>query len=201
VPERFQEVFHDLYTIEINIIFKSGMTGRKMPDVRRALQEIADAYDIYLGGAPLPERREAPPVGVQTFEDLQNRVGNTKRDLRPATSKPDEGQTVILRRIWRNCDEIKRILEGPPAKQMSAADLLTVRKVWEVGTEEIVMQTVVQLDGDIVTRMDRGRVAVSTAPVQELHRATLETALKHWQFLFRTVAELTTETFQRFFQR
>ncbi len=43
---------------------------------------------------------------------------------------------------------------------LTAEEMVRVRKVWELGTETIVMQTVVQLDGDVVARIDEARTAV-----------------------------------------
>ena len=76
---------------------------------------------------------------------------------------------------------------------LSADDQLILRKVWEVGTETIVMQTVAQLDGDVVTRVQQARAGVADEPIQTIHREAVANALKHWQFLVETLVTLTTK--------
>jgi len=124
----------------------------------------------------------------------------------------DDGSAVLLKRIYRNCDQIKGVLSradvadaggAAPALSrkstatrdlvLSADDQLIVRKVWEVGTETIVMQTVAQLDGDVVTRVQQARAGVADEPIQTIHREAVANALKHWQFLVETLVTLTTK--------
>jgi len=198
MEKHLKEIFDDLHNIEINIIFRSGMTGRKFPDIGKALDEIAVGYEMFLGEkSSLKE-----PVKDRTKEsfDKLREAAEIDPDFEASEapeSTPGSARAVILRRIWRNCWELSRIL-NQPGNKLAPDDLLAVRKIWEVGTEVIVMQTVVQLDGDIVTRIDRAHVGSSNAPVQQLHKAALETAMRHWQFLFETLATLATDTFKSF---
>lgn len=131
----------------------------------------------------------------------------------------DAGDLIILKRIYRNCDQIKGILEGrelesstSPGKIKAAAtkgfsrstsetgdlplradEVLIVRKAWEVGTETVVMQTVAQIDGDVITRIQNARASAADKPLQDLHREAVGTALQHWQFLVETFVQITTK--------
>ena len=120
----------------------------------------------------------------------------------------DDGSAVLLKRIYRNCDQVKGVLSradtaaagaltrkstGTRDLVLSADDQLIVRKVWEVGTETIVMQTVAQLDGDVVTRVQQARAGVADESIQTIHREAVANALKHWQFLVETLVTLTTK--------
>jgi hypothetical protein len=77
--------------------------------------------------------------------------------------------------------------------QLSADDVLIVRKVWEVGTESIAMQTVAQIDGDVVTRIQAARATLADQPIHDLHREAVGNAMKHWQFLVETLVTITTK--------
>lgn len=165
---------------------------------------------------PIPE-----VVNVATFDELRERACEAEavhRYMRKSVPQLDDGDAVILRRIFRNCDQIKNILkrdevarelnggirrDAPPefSLPLTSAEVITIRKVWEVGVEQILMQTVAQLDGDIVTRFDLARSAASKGLVQQLHQTTLDTALTHWQFMFQTLAQLTSKAFQSFLAR
>lgn len=130
----------------------------------------------------------------------------------------DDGSPIILKRIYRNCDQIKAILQGrgldggdSNAKLKRSADkgisrgsakvgdvplaadeMLTIRKAWEVGTETVLMQTVAQLDGDVITRVQQARLTAGDKPLHDLHQAAVGNALQHWQFLVNTFVQITT---------
>ena len=167
---------------------------------------------------------EAVPsvVSVDTFDKLRERAVETECVLRdPSTqgADVDDADAMILRRIYRNCDQIKQILardevaaaipEGGLDRDKSsgielpltADEVLTVRKVWDVGVELVVMQTVAQLDGDIITRIQRARVASTNATLHTLHREAVDSALGHWQSMFQTVVQFTTSAFQSLVSR
>jgi len=127
-------------------------------------------------------------------------------------SWPDAEQlnekVVLFKRIERNCEQLQAILTDPdlpgavpqPVGKdlvLSAEQLLTVRKIWEVGIATVVMQTVVQLDGDIVTRIHKAHEAASSQPIHELHRQSVDSAVKHWQFLFQTLTQFATAALRR----
>ncbi|MDX2378854.1 MAG: hypothetical protein QNM02_03750 [Acidimicrobiia bacterium] len=138
-------------------------------------------------------------VAEEVHRLLDGRRGYSVRD----------GGDVILMRIVRNCDQLKSILErvgtggtvmlsrGTAAgitdadtDKLPREDLITVRKAWEMGTEEIAMQTVVQLDGDIVTRLNSAYAGEEDQPVRDIHRESVGSALAHWQYLVDTVVAL-----------
>ena len=142
---------------------------------------------------------------AKTAEVMYRLLLNAKR-----ITGGDDGSAVLLKRIYRNCDQIKGVLTRADLSDTAAAplnrrstatrdlvlsadDQLILRKVWEVGTETIVMQTVAQLDGDVVTRVQQARAGVADEPIQTIHREAVANALKHWQFLVETLVTLTTK--------
>ena len=160
-------------------------------------------------------------VEIGIFDQLRERAVEAEAVYRHAVGsgliEVDE-KGVILKRIFRNCDQIKGMLARPavaaavgvgigrdasPASTLALAsdDLITLRKIWEVGTETVVMQSVAQLDGDIITRVQKGRESAANRAVHELHRQSLESALSHWRFLGETVALFLTSALRSFFLR
>ena len=159
-------------------------------------------------------------ASIGTFDVLRERAVEAEAVYRHAVGwglvEADE-QGVILKRIFRNCDQIKAILAREPVAAaigdgigrdvtpapvlpLSSDEMLTLRKIWEVGTETVVMQSVAQLDGDIITRIQKGRESASSRAVHDLHRQSLETALTHWKFLVETVVQFV-KVAQGFFLR
>lgn len=124
----------------------------------------------------------------------------------------DEDDKTILRRIEDNSDKLRVLLQenilgkqeidlsvlrtgtdllvaNPP---LTIEQRLTIKKIWEIGTERVIVQTVVQLDGDIVTRVARylpkqkdGDGEVDLRQVLEIHQQGISTAMSRWDALVR----------------
>jgi len=120
---------------------------------------------------------------------------------------------VLLGRIRRNCDHVKGMLhaldrrhpgllqpgvwtrsaiEGAASDQrelpLTANERVLLRKVWELGADEVVMQTVVQLDGDVVTRIDPRYARAGSEAIRAFHAESTEVSLRMWKDLVETVA-------------
>jgi hypothetical protein len=124
---------------------------------------------------------------------------------------------AVLRRIVANCDSIKLVLTKPDAMRawnrplgdgtgptradlvgnrslveawyaVPANDALVIRHAWEIGTERILAQTVVQLRGDIVTRLDPD--AAGLPALQSMHQLGINAALGHWHDLLALVVQI-----------
>ncbi len=156
-------------------------------------------------------------VSFETFDLLRERAVEAESVYRHAVGwrliEPDE-KGVILKRIYRNCDQLKGILAHKavadavgggiyrdaapvPVLPLATDEVINLRKIWEVGTETVVMQSMAQLDGDIITRIQKGREDASDQAIHELHRQSLESALKHWKFLGETAALFLRSFFLR----
>ena len=179
------------------------------------------------GGELLPRLEFAPlydsgkTIRPDDFDQLRERARQSEemhRALVQHDHLADQGWGIILKRIFRNCDQIKGILEGremdggrreadmrtaaakglsrknadPGALPLTADEVLVVRKIWEVGTETVAMQTVAQLDGDVITRVQQARMTAADKPLHDLHKQAVGNALEHWQFLVATLVQITT---------
>ena len=76
-----------------------------------------------------------------------------------------------------------------------------VRKIWEVGTELVLVQTAVQIDGDVVTRISETLLSEEMKEVHALvlkaHHENVATGLRHWRALVEVALELVTKVFAR----
>jgi hypothetical protein len=85
-------------------------------------------------------------------------------------------------------------------KLLNSDDLTLVRKAWEVGTEMVLMQTIVQIDGDVLTRISE-QLLEETVQKRDLimntHRSSVEIGLGHWQSLVKVAAELVGDAFRK----
>lgn len=95
-------------------------------------------------------------------------------------------------------DHSRRCLNGaeegmpkPAPLRLNATELVRIRKIWELSCEQIVMQTVVQLDGDVVTRISGDIESIDHQLIHALHADGVRVATQSWQFLVETLVGFT----------
>ena len=87
-----------------------------------------------------------------------------------------------------------------PELLLSQSEVVLVRKIWEVATETIAMQTVILIDGDVFNRVQSGWETDAEQALHALHRQVVEASIGQWTSLFRIAAELIGSVFQGFFR-
>lgn len=131
-------------------------------------------------------------------------------------TRPDD--LVLCDRIKGNCDQLKGLLQrlaqhhqdddkfpatiGVTRQQLmfngtarhplrlDAQDRTTLRKIWELGCERVVMQSVVQLDGDVITRVVPDVARGKRAALVQIHEQSVGVALRTWTTLLDVVERL-----------
>ena len=221
LSESVEQLATDLFNLEVSTVLKPGITARKMPDPATALGDIAAKCVRYLrehakltgvklrgGGAPGQEwlKWEARKVNSDTFKQIRDLAVDL---LRHRTT--DDGVNVILARIIGNCERILELFtdlkkrdvdvdgkghDGNSLAQqnkfkLGPREIVVVRKIWELGVEEVVLKTVVQLDGDVVTRIKSGFETDSN--LHAIHFESLSKSFTHWQFLVRTLSDFVSK--------
>jgi len=79
---------------------------------------------------------------------------------------------------------------GKPKFRTTLDVAVVVRKIWDIGTETVLLQTSVQVDGDVVTRISPEIDAAHRDFLLALHASSLKTGLAQWQALFNLVKAL-----------
>ncbi len=151
---------------------------------------------------------------------------NPEFKKRPEKDRDIEEQ--LLERITRNCDEIREIVrwlmeeskdkdrwgkylgksrrdviraiknDGPPPP-LDVADATRIRKIWELGTERVVLQTIIQVDGDVITRVRPDLRSREADLLFEIHRHGIKTSVESWRFLLDIVGKLAGKAVETFF--
>jgi hypothetical protein len=91
--------------------------------------------------------------------------------------------------------------DGKDPAGLTDAERLQIRKAWDIGTNVVVMQTVAQLDGDIIMRIAPSRESEEYAMLHQLNQQLVSTSLNHWRVLFETVATLAGSSFTKLLGR
>jgi hypothetical protein len=203
---QLRRVAKNLLALEVNTIFKENITATHVPSASHALIDIVNDYDATLrelGAAPAGQTSGTASLAV--FDELRVRASAIHEgDAGARREGVDYGPSTLLMlcRIRDNCDQLKGIFQAlehregaPPVFTRSAAphvtlvpvEVMTIRKIWEIGTEEIAMQTVIQLDGDVVTRLQRAYARVKDDPVIAVHNSAVATSVGTWNRLVDTL--------------
>ena len=204
---QLKNIAYELTHIEVNTIIKSNMTARRMPKPRHALIEIAVRYATRLGlmgfGVEMGPLR---PGGFDSFDLIREKADEAikaveKRGRTLALTEEEEVSLILLYRIKTMSDQIKGIFnslkrnglstwdnnyshEEVEAQQapfpLSPDERVASRKIWEMGLEQVAMQTVIQIDGDVVTRLQPRFAVDTTSAVHKVHNESVRMALDVW---------------------
>ena len=66
---------------------------------------------------------------------------------------------------------------------LKTADIVIIRKAWDVGTEVVIMQSTIQIDGDVVTRVLKGRDTAANSTMIGVHRDAVDVSFRYWSFM------------------
>lgn len=131
-------------------------------------------------------------------------------------------QRVILSRIRQNSDQLKNLLlrlygekdfepifgcsraslnrigddpraQARDALQIDTRDTTLLRKTWEIGVQEVVAQTVIDLDGDTITYIARRYSSPSWGHMLEVHRLGVQSAVGYWGNLIDAMRRFLTD--------
>ena len=100
--------------------------------------------------------------------------------------------------------EISQSLEASMNAEQTVLDsdaAIRLRKIWELGTDSIVAQTIVHIDGDTVTRFQRGMSQDTLTYYLKIHNQGIDTAVKQWRTLFEAFTALVGGVADRIFGR
>ena len=84
----------------------------------------------------------------------------------------------------------------PPAPPVA---LTMIRKIWDIGADSIVFQTVQQLDGDVIFRVRRSLDLTRRQALLEAHQDACKVAMSYWRDMFELVAALASGLADRIF--
>lgn len=143
---------------------------------------------------------------VSMFRDLEKGIktkDKSKKGYRPAP-KPGINQEIRddqigvsheESEIWNN-DIDRYRMNVIQDLDLSTEQITMLRKIWEVGTERIVLQTVIQIDGDVTTRIaERFLKDKDNNMVMEIHNDSVGTSVSFWSNLMKAMGEMAGKAF------
>jgi len=154
-------------------------------------------------------------VSVDTFDRLR---WAAKHALGARNPRITATNRILLDRIVNNSDAIKEMFKRYDAslnqfKDMSRAqlvamtirrssyavpvdDLIQLQKMWDIGVQEIVAQTIVHITGDITTRVQSRLGQPGSEALFAIHRQSIDVSVACWRYLLDVIREIAGTTIQ-----
>jgi hypothetical protein len=154
-------------------------------------------------------------VSIDTFDRLR---WAAKHALGARNPRITPARRILLDRIVNNSDAIKEMFKRFDAsldqfkdktraelvamtiRRSSYAipvdDLIQLQKMWDIGMEEIVAQTIVHITGDITTRVQSRLGQPGSEALFAIHRQSIDVSVACWRYLLDVIREIAGTTIQ-----
>lgn len=156
------------------------------------LPRIRDNADMLKGMFIAMCRRDNKLKEQGLAKELEKK--REEKELTPVTvvelsQKIDLEQTLMLTNQYTRSDIMGNENLAPlPVKD---SELVLIRKVWEIGTEVIAMQTTIQVDGDVITRLNPNFMDDKKSQyLRAYHDEGVRIALSYWGNFITIAKEL-----------
>ncbi len=206
--DRLKYFAEDLLTLEINtIIAKNKINVSKLFQPQQALIEIANDYIGKLDDldSTIEVKDEILFGSPGLFDEINKSSAEKINEYKASAFLEDKADLWMLYRIKSTTRSILNIFESHKPGILDRTednDLLwnnelqlpfktdevaIIRKAWELGTLEIAMQTVIQIDGDVVTRIQPDYAKEINNSLRDIHNQGVTTSIKFWKALVSLV--------------
>jgi hypothetical protein len=99
--------------------------------------------------------------------------------------------TDLKSAVWNN-DLSRHQMQTQPDLKLNTSQLSLLRKAWEIGTERILLQSVIHADGDVSTRIAERFLVQEDPKVLHIHNQAVNTSVQFWSNLIKTIGEIAT---------
>jgi hypothetical protein len=163
-----------------NVEEKNDIEGDKLKVYLIEVKNKAIALESQLKSDGLNESQSSV-----FMDDNSNKIDNMRSHLRRIITN--------IKQI-ENLKSYRNILNN---NLINKKDLVQLRKIWEIGTEDIVMQTVIQIDGDVVTRIIPEYATNENSALHKFHELGVNVSLKYWGSLIELARKLLGTVLER----
>jgi hypothetical protein len=181
--KEFGDIARGLLSLEVNTIIKANMVAVRMPSAPLdALAEIAKDYGAWLRARHVAVDGPSSPVTQADFDRL-GASALTLRD-RPGLAASDG---LLAQRIVDNAAQLSAIFGALTGPKPSPDVIVQMRKAWEIGTEQVAMQTVLWIDGDVTNRVIPEYAGSDAVHLLAVHSLAVKSAISMWDTLASVV--------------
>lgn len=213
------KLLDDLTHLEINTIIKKGMTSAPQPEeIEEVLSVLLSDYKERLGIIHNRNNieKKIDVEGVKSYKDLYTELHDLSTYMDTQQIWLDDGDFMIFLRMKSFCKYLESRAKdikfsqrgGIDEKQdiysvdmnefskfkleMNSRDRVMIKRLYDLGTERIVMQTRFGIDGDVITRIEENFANKPKQVVLDLHEKHTDLSVKYWQSLVNVVKDLVS---------
>jgi hypothetical protein len=221
-------IAENLFALEVTTIVQDRITATKMPRPAEALHELARMYEEKLTAmqpAPLRQRPAAGKNGgMPAFGSMMERARTTLNQMQPPGESPsaakatmaagmaESADAAIVERILRNSEECMNLTKkmgsmkaaapesstGAEEMELTPEERMRLNVIWHMGVEQIAMQTVIHVSGDVVTRVRPEYVGEQGRALLEIHHFAIKTSVEFWKTLVDVLGSMVGSLAQFF---
>ncbi len=204
------KILRDLVNIEINTIVTEVISGIKIPELEFAVYDIAKCYLIILNSLDrkTTDAMEDVRIDSAAFEDFHKRASR----LMEENDELSPEDILSLKRVRFMSGQLGPTLKSAedkgykittvgelknqgnsassPKLDIENRDRLLIRKAWELTRDPIAIQTVVQLDGDVITRILPEYCDKDYEILHRIHQQGVNCAVGFWKGLGELFASI-----------
>jgi hypothetical protein len=137
----------------------------------------------------------ATPLCSTEERAVLNRIMANGRQLRQVALALASSATAADKELYDATLErtSSLLIKSPRVITVPTNTAILMRKAWEIGTETVLFQSVIQIDGDVVTRLSPVIGNAERGFLAELHKTSVQTSIAQWQAMFNLVCSLISE--------
>ena len=137
------------------------------------------------------ELGERDRVIVERIKRNADQLRALLRNLEKGLKQPANSNDTFLRCNRRQLVERETKLGRHPQPHLHPDEMALVRKIWDIGVEEVVMQSTVSLSGDVINRIQSGLAPQEAAALLEFHREGIVSGTRMWKLIAETLVLMT----------
>ncbi len=214
------KLLDDLTHLEINTIIKKGMTSAPQPEeIEEVLYVLLSNYKEKL--KVIIKRNELDKNidedKIHSYADLYDNLDLLNKFMDQNQIRLDEVDYILFLRMKSFCNYLRSrqkqigFLKRNNLKpedtvytinltsfenfklKMNSRDRVMIKRLYDLGTERIVMQTRFGIDGDVVTRIEENFANKPKTVVLDLHDRHTNLSVKYWQSLVNIVKSIVSD--------
>ena len=217
------DLLDDLTHLEINTIIKFGMTAVAPPDsIEEMISKLVFKYRAKLENI-LKKNDVDLVVSADahnSIENFHNELIRLQGEMDKNGIRLDEADYILYLRFLSYCvwvdskkDSIKIVNAGADKghegkrlyqielakhEEYKFADLspkykAKIKRLYDLGTESVVLQTRFNIDGDIITRIEQNFASAPRNTVMDLHEKHTNMSLSYWEKMVKLAVNVIKE--------
>jgi len=218
------ELLDDLTHLEINTLLKEGMTAAQPPDyIEEVFYRLVERYTIKLNiildrnEIGFPTKREE----FASVQQLHAHINELCDHMDDNQLRMAEDDYIIFLRMKSFCvyvqskdnvgikdreteesiDETLYTVNLPRHEEyafdLTVRERAKLKRMYDLGTETVILQTRFGIDGDVVTRIEQNFAARPRQTILDVHDKHTNLSLNYWDKLVNLVVDVVSGIFER----